>query len=72
MKPRLPEDKETQRKRITAYRKRCREEGFVRIEIWLEPDMEERFQQLMQGRKMGRKELFVALLQEASEKDGEK
>lgn len=65
-KSRLPEALEGQRQRVVAYRKRAREEGFVRIDLWLEPEVEEKFQQLMSIRQMGRKELIRSLLEEAA------
>ena len=62
---RLPETLEEQRERVRRYRNHCREEGYARIDVWLPPEVEQSFQRLMQARKLGRKELVVALINEA-------
>jgi len=62
---RLPEPLEEQRERVRRYRNHCREEGYARIDVWLPPEVEQSFQRLMQARKLGRKELVVALISEA-------
>ncbi len=72
--PRMPEPTEQTRKRVQDYRARCRKEGYARIDLWIPPEIEQQFQQLMVVRQLGRKELAITLIQEAAarlEKQGE-
>jgi hypothetical protein len=62
---RSPEPLEEQRERVRRYRNHCREDGYARIDMWLPPEVEQSFQRLMQVRKLGRKDLIVALIGEA-------
>jgi hypothetical protein len=67
----MPEEPENLRQRVRSYRKRCRADGYVRIDAYIDPETEQMYQYLMQKRGMGRKELLTALLREAMEKEEE-
>lgn len=67
MSKRLPENLENLTHRTQKYRANRRAEGSTRIDLWIPPEVEQKCQQLMQARDLGRKELIVALIMDAAE-----
>lgn len=67
MSKNLPESLDNLTHRTQKYRANRRAEGSARLDLWIPPEVEQKCQKLMQARGLGRKELIVALIMEATE-----